>query len=87
MVAPVHDALLIEAPVNEIDHHIALTEDAMRKASRYVLNGFELRTDRKVVTHPDRFMESRGQVMWSIVTDVLGELQNSGATTDAYFQQ
>ena len=43
--APVHDAILIEAPVDELDHAIATMQEAMRDASRVILNGFELGTD------------------------------------------
>jgi hypothetical protein len=43
--APVHDAVLIEAPLEELDATIELAEGQMRTASSLVLNGFELRTD------------------------------------------
>ena len=46
-------------------------QDAMREASRIVLDGFELRTDVIVVRHPDRFMDERGAVMWERVMTLL----------------
>ena len=70
--APVHDALLIEAPLDEIDQAISTTQSLMRQASRVVLNGFELGTDVKVVHYPDRFMDKRGLVMWNKVMSIIG---------------
>ena len=43
--APVHDALLIEAPLEELDNEVAKTKSLMREASRIVLDGFELGSD------------------------------------------
>jgi hypothetical protein len=42
--APVHDALLIEAPTDDLDRAIETTQRALTKASEVVLGGFELRT-------------------------------------------
>jgi hypothetical protein len=64
---PVHDALLIEASIEELPHRIALTQQAMEQASAYVLNGFKLRSDVKVVTYPDRYEDPRGIAMWKKV--------------------
>ena len=46
--APIHDALLIEAPLDELDDVITKAESLMRKASGIVLDGFELNSDVKV---------------------------------------
>jgi hypothetical protein len=72
--APVHDALLIEAPLDELDQAVALAQDAMREASALVLGGFELRSDPKVVRYPDRYQDERGREMWNAVQDALAEL-------------
>jgi hypothetical protein len=85
VIAPVHDALLIEAPVDQIQQHIMMAELAMRRASSYVLDGFELRVDRKLVVYPGRFMDERGQVMWSTVGSIVGELKRS-ANASTYAQ-
>lgn len=69
--APVHDALLVEGPADGIGHTIAATQDAMREASRIVLDGFELRTDADVVTYPRRYMDKRGRAMWETVLGLL----------------
>jgi DNA polymerase-1 len=67
--APVHDAVLICAPLDRdrLEADIATMRQAMAEASRIVLDGFELRTDVHVVRYPDRYMDSRGKVMWGRV--------------------
>ena len=59
--APVHDALLVEGPADEIQGVVAETQRVMVEASRVVLSGFELRSDAKVVSHPDRYTDPRGE--------------------------
>jgi DNA polymerase-1 len=72
--APVHDAVLICAPLDRLDADIAATRAAMAEASRAVLNGFELGTDVNIVRYPDRFMdEKRGRVMWDRVMRLLAD--------------
>jgi DNA polymerase I len=65
--APVHDAVLICAPLDRLELDIARMQAMMREASRIVLNGFELGTDATVVRHPDRYMDERGTAMWQRV--------------------
>jgi DNA polymerase-1 len=62
--APVHDAVLIEAPSEQIEHAVATMRAAMAEASRLILNGFELRTDAETIRYPDRYVDPRGRVMW-----------------------
>jgi DNA polymerase-1 len=62
--APVHDAVLICAPVDRLDEDVARMRAAMAEASRVVLDGFELGTDAAVIRYPDRYMDKRGGVMW-----------------------
>jgi DNA polymerase I len=64
--APVHDALLISAPIDRIDEDVAKMQAAMAQAARAVLDGFELTADSKVVRCPDRYMDERegSREMW-----------------------
>jgi DNA polymerase I len=71
--APVHDAVLICAPLERLEADIATTRAAMAEASRVVLAGFELRTDVSIIRYPDRYMDPRGAVMWERVTKLLRE--------------
>src|SRR3954469_3403663 len=43
--APIHDALLVEAPVHSIRDVVARTQGVMAEASEVVLGGFRLRTE------------------------------------------
>jgi hypothetical protein len=72
LIGSVHDALVIEAPIERIDADVALTEEIMRRASRIVLGGdYELRTDATIVRYPDRYSDKRGVKMWTEVTNLL----------------
>jgi hypothetical protein len=75
--APVHDALLVEGPAGDIDSLVARTQEAMREASEAVLGGFTLRTDAKVVRHPDRYVDERGRQMWDRVWSLLEALDGA----------
>ena len=57
--APVHDAVLIAAPLERLDADIGAMQEAMAKASRHVLDGFELRSDAKIIRYPDHYMDER----------------------------
>ena len=70
--APVHDALLIEAPLERLGRDIEMTKAIMLEASRIVLDGFELGSDVKEVRYPERYMDKRGSVMWDKVMKLLG---------------
>ena len=72
--APVHDALLIEAPIERLDENIRRTQDFMQKAGELVLGGFKLRTDVDVVRWPDRYMDERGVDMWERVSRLIMDL-------------
>jgi DNA polymerase I len=69
--APVHDAVLICAPLDHLDNDIAIMRTAMAEASRFGLAGFELNTDIKVVRWPDRYMDPRGVEMWNRVCKLI----------------
>jgi DNA polymerase I len=74
--APVHDALLVEAPVDDLDQAVDTTRAAMAEASRAVLPDMEpLKTDVLAVKWPDRYPDPRGQVMWDRVTEILKKLR------------
>ncbi|MFC1844043.1 DNA polymerase [Thermodesulfobacteriota bacterium] len=68
---PVHDALLIEAPLGTLDAAVKKTQEIMAEAGRIVLNGFNLRTDVDVVKYPDRYMDSRGLKMWETIIGII----------------
>jgi hypothetical protein len=70
--APVHDALLVEASITEIDDVVALTRAAMEHASELVLGkGRVVRTDVDVVRFPDRYTDEAGTDLWNRVMCLL----------------
>lgn len=71
VVAPVHDAVLIEAPLPELGATVKRMQALMVKASAAVLGGFELASDVKMLRYPDRFMDDRGGGMWERVQRLL----------------
>lgn len=81
VVAPVHDAVLIEAPLDQLDATAAEMQALMRQASAIVLGGFELRSDVKFIRAPDRYLDERGTVMWDIVQELLSEAEAAEVTS------
>lgn len=69
--APVHDAVLICAPIDRLETDVARMQDAMREASTIVLGGFELGTDANIIEYPNRFSDERGAVMWARVMSLI----------------
>jgi hypothetical protein len=63
--------VLICAPLDRLDTDIAIMRAAMAEASCFVLAGFELNTDVKVVSWPNRYMDPRGVEMWNRVCKLI----------------
>jgi hypothetical protein len=71
--APVHDALLIDAPADVINDAVIATRGAMAEAAAAVLGpGVSIDTDVEIVRYPDRYSDPRGRVMWDRVMGLLG---------------
>jgi len=60
LCAPIHDAILVEAPIDKIDRNVALLQKIMARASAIVLGGHTLCTDATIVRYPDHYSDSRG---------------------------
>jgi hypothetical protein len=73
--APVHDALLVEGPARLIKDVVARTKEAMREASELVLPGFPLKVEPKIVQHPHRYADPRGEKMWQTVRGILTDIR------------
>ena len=76
--APVHDALLIEAPLDALGDAVRTVQRQMSEASRIVLDGFALRSDAYLIRYPDRFADERGRHMWETVWEIINELEEEG---------
>jgi hypothetical protein len=74
LCAPIHDAVLIEAPLELIDEHVEIARQAMIWASKMVLNGKTCRVDADIYRYPERYMDAeRGAAMWNQVMELIGE--------------
>jgi DNA polymerase-1 len=85
LLAPVHDALLVEAPIERIETDVALLQEFMRRASRVVLNPaadgtLDLRTDAKIIRYPERYTDPRGDAIWADVLRLLAEYRQQSAS-------
>jgi hypothetical protein len=69
--APVHDAVLIAAPILELETGIARMRMYMEEASSVVLVGFKLATESRAVVYPDRYSDQRGEKMFAKVMSLL----------------
>ena len=75
LCAPIHDALLIEAPIDQIDADVATLKQCMADASELVLGqGRVCRVDAEIIRYPDRFMDENGAAMWEQVMGILDEI-------------
>ena len=72
--ATVHDALLIQAPLESIEKKAQDTQHAMKEASELILKGFSLKTDTEFVKWPDRYFDERGAGMWEKIKKLLPQL-------------
>lgn len=73
VVAPIHDAILIEAPINEIETKVKTTQEIMEFASKCVLD-FKINTDVQIFKYPNNFFDSRGELMWNSIWSILDNL-------------
>jgi hypothetical protein len=78
LCAVVHDALLIEAPIDEIEEVAERTKKLMDKAADPVLPGFEVRVDKNFVQYPDRYIDPRGEATFAAIEKLLAELEAEG---------
>jgi DNA polymerase I-like protein with 3'-5' exonuclease and polymerase domains len=84
LLAPIHDAVLIESSIQQIEADVALMREIMRRASRLVLNAtpegtHELRTDYTIIRYPDRFSDKRGAAIWERMLQLLADQKRKAA--------
>jgi len=78
--APVHDAILIEAPLESLDAQVELARGIMEQACRDLLGGRSCRVDVDLIKSPERYRDmKRGLVMWNTVMRSLGLPEQGGA--------
>jgi hypothetical protein len=81
VIAPVHDAILLEAAEADIVEHVQALRQIMATASSIVLRGvLVLRTDATITRWPGRYEDDRGRAMWATVNRLTTELQGRALT-------
>ncbi|MFO7857996.1 MAG: DNA polymerase [Ectothiorhodospiraceae bacterium] len=75
--APVHDAILLESPLETLERDVEQLREIMTEAGRIVLDGFPVRTDAEIVRAPGRYADKRGEEMWRMVTELLREKEDT----------
>jgi len=77
--APIHDALLLEASLEDVEIEAKAVAEIMAEASEIVLGkGKRCRSDIKIVRYPDRFEdEARGSTMFARVLTLLGQAKGT----------
>jgi hypothetical protein len=88
IVAPIHDALVAEGPIEDIDDISAELDRVMREASAIVLQGYEIPTDLGQVSPSldkgpirpgERFFAKRGLRMWNLINRLIDNRERSAA--------
>jgi hypothetical protein len=75
---PIHDALLVEGPLEDVEGFVSAADRAMGDAASIVLDGPRLGTDSKVTRWPDRFRDDDGWETWCRITEMVGPLRAVG---------
>jgi len=83
--AIVHDAFLLEAPIEDMPRQVAELKACMDEASAVILDGFVLGVDgwdeKDWVVYPARYEDERGRDFWKEVETALEVLELQLAAT------
>ena len=82
VIAPVHDAIMAQAPLGQTEDVSARLDRCMRDASAVVLRGYELPTDVQLIgvgQKHQRYFDDRGAAMWDTVTRLVTKLEERTA--------
>ena len=75
IVAPVHDAVMAEGPLSEVEDLSRELDRVMGDASAVVLRGYRLPTEAQSVRPGDHYKDKRGAAMWDTVTRLVAKLE------------
>ena len=70
ILAMVHDAVLIEDDIQNIERSAKIVQDCWRRASVSILRGFELDSDVEIARHPDAFAPEDTGEFWDWLTEL-----------------
>ena len=78
----IHDAIVIEAPLDRLEADASKLAECMRLASRQVLDRFEIRVDTKLIRYPQRYVDDRDvdqdtgkRIWWARMMRLLGKTE------------
>jgi DNA polymerase I-like protein with 3'-5' exonuclease and polymerase domains len=78
IIAPIHDALLIECDEEEIEKTIAQAQKIMGDASEIVLGpGNRISIETEIIKFPDRYFDPRGAETWEKIMKILEEIEGT----------
>jgi hypothetical protein len=77
LCAPVHDAILIEAPDDQIGEHARIAQDCMNLASEIVLYGFRVTGDIRILRYPERFLDDESRPFWDQVMALIEQVKTT----------
>lgn len=81
IIAPIHDAVLLESPLELVEQDVLTTQKIMESASRYVLGTSAfIRTDAEIIRYPDHFSDKRGRETWGIINQLLDDIDGENNT-------
>jgi hypothetical protein len=76
LIATIHDAVMLESSVDRIEAEAQRMVDIFSEASTYVLRGFRLRSDCKIIKYPNVYEDERGKAMWKIILKLMDEVDH-----------
>lgn len=76
VVAPVHDAIMIEAPIDQAHEASAALDRVMRDAASVVLRGYELPSDVQIIQPGECFYDKRGVEMWETIIHLVTKFED-----------
>ena len=79
LVAPIHDALLAEGPLDQAEELSLELDRLMGDAAATVLRGYRLPTDFQIIRPGQRYYDERGEAMWNTVTKLLARREQGAA--------
>ena len=68
--APIHDAILIESKLEDIDRDVQIAQSRMKEASGIILDGFELSSEAEIYRYPQRFLNESSEEFWYKVMSI-----------------
>jgi DNA polymerase-1 len=79
IVAPIHDAILAQCPLDQVEEASLELDRCMRDASAVVLRGYTLKTDKQIIKPGEHYYDKRGIQMWTTVNKLVTRLEQGVA--------